>query len=195
MIREFNFINIKGEEVTMVEISDENGNATQMTKALYDEQQANADKGTISQEYELPLEAVMKAARDEIGYQEGANNDNKFAKIAGHANNQPWCATFIRACFIKGKEEKAIPDTAYCPYIDTTELNSALTNYKQEINLTVNSNITLQSGYRYFVDTSAARTLTLPASPAVGNEILVFDASGTAATNNVTINSNSGKIS
>ena len=85
-------------------------------------------------------------------------------------------------------------NTALTPYIDTTELNAALTNYKQEINITVNSNITLQSGYRYFVDTSAARTLTLPASPAVGNEILVFDASGTAATNNVTINSNSGKI-
>ena len=76
-------------------------------------------KGTISQEYELPLKAVMKAARDEIGYQEGANNDNKFAKVAGHANNQPWCATFIRACFIKGKEEKAIPDTAYCPYLES----------------------------------------------------------------------------
>jgi hypothetical protein len=85
-------------------------------------------------------------------------------------------------------------NTALTPYIDTTELNAALTNYKQEINITVNSNITMQSGYRYFVDTSAARTLTLPASPAVGNEILVFDASGTAATNNVTINSNSGKI-
>ena len=67
----------------------------------------------------MSLEAVMKAARDEIGYQEGANNANKFAKIAGHANNQPWCATFIRACFIKGKEEKAIPDTAYCPYIES----------------------------------------------------------------------------
>ena len=60
----------------------------------------------------------MKAAANEVGYKEGANNDNKFAKIAGHANNQPWCATFVRACFIKGKEEKAIPNTAYCPYIE-----------------------------------------------------------------------------
>ncbi len=85
-------------------------------------------------------------------------------------------------------------NTALTPYIDTTELNAALTNYKQEINITVNSNITLQSGYRYFVDTSAARTLTLPASPAVGNEILVFDASGTAATNNITIARNGSKI-
>ena len=67
----------------------------------------------------MALEAVLKAARDEIGYQEGANNDNKFAKIAGHANHQPWCATFLRACFIKGKEEKAIPNTAYCPFIES----------------------------------------------------------------------------
>ena len=67
----------------------------------------------------MSVETVVKAARDEIGYQEGANNSNKFAKIAGHANNQPWCATFIRACFIKGKETKAIPDTAYCPYIES----------------------------------------------------------------------------
>ena len=53
------------------------------------------EEDTISQEYGLALEAVLKAARDEIGYKEGANNANKFAKIAGHANNQPWCATFI----------------------------------------------------------------------------------------------------
>ena len=56
------------------------------------------------------------------------------------------------------------------------------------------SNITLVAGRRYFVDTSAARTLTLPASPTLGQEIIVIDATGTAGTNNITINSNSGKI-
>ena len=61
---------------------------------------------------------VLEAARAEVGYKEKPNNDNKFAKVAGHANNQPWCATFIRACFIKGKEAKAIPDSAYCPHIE-----------------------------------------------------------------------------
>ena len=79
-------------------------------------------------------------------------------------------------------------------YIDATSLNSTLASYKQEVNLTVSSNITLVAGRRYFVDTTAARTLTLPASPAVGNEIVVIDATGTAGTNNITINSNSGKI-
>ena len=66
----------------------------------------------------MSLSAVLAAARAEVGYKEGKNNDNKFAKVAGHANNQPWCATFVRACFVKGKEEKAIPNTAYCPYIE-----------------------------------------------------------------------------
>ena len=66
----------------------------------------------------MSIQKVLDAARAEIGYKEKPNNDNKFAKVAGHANNQPWCATFVRACFIKGEEEKAIPDSAYCPHIE-----------------------------------------------------------------------------
>ena len=58
----------------------------------------------------------------------------------------------------------------------------------------VSSNITLEAGYRYFVDTSAARTLTLPASPSVGDEVQIFDATNTAASNNITVNNNSSKI-
>ena len=79
-------------------------------------------------------------------------------------------------------------------YVDTTALNAALVSYKQEINVSISANTNLVAGRRYFVDTTAARTLTLPASPAVGNEIQVFDATGLAGTNNITINSNSGKI-
>ena len=79
-------------------------------------------------------------------------------------------------------------------YVDTTALNAALVSYKQEINISISANTHLVAGRRYFVDTTAARTLTLPASPAVGNEIVVIDATGTAGTNNITINSNSGKI-
>lgn len=66
----------------------------------------------------MSLSGVLAAAAKEVGYKEGANNDNKFAKVAGHANHQPWCATFVRACFVAGKEEKAIPNTAYCPHIE-----------------------------------------------------------------------------
>jgi hypothetical protein len=47
----------------------------------------------------------------------------------------------------------------------------------------VSSNITL-----------AANTFTLPASPTLGDEIQVFDASNSAGTNNITLGSNSGKI-
>ena len=67
----------------------------------------------------MSIQKVLDAARAEVGYKEKPNNNNKFAKMAGHANYQPWCATFIRACFIKGEEEKAIPDTAYCPHLES----------------------------------------------------------------------------
>ena len=79
-------------------------------------------------------------------------------------------------------------------YVDVTALNSALASYKQEVNLTVSSNITLVAGRRYFVDTTAARTLTLPASPTLGQEIVIFDASGSAGTNNITIARNGNNI-
>jgi hypothetical protein len=61
-------------------------------------------------------------------------------------------------------------------------------------NSSINSNITLVSGTRYFVDTSAARSLTLPASPSAGDEIQIFDATGTAGTNNITVLRNALKI-
>lgn len=74
------------------------------------------------------------------------------------------------------------------------EMSAMLLNYKQEISIAVSSNITAQSGRRYAVDTTAARTITLPASPAVGDEVQIMDATGTAATNNITILRNSNKI-
>lgn len=58
----------------------------------------------------------------------------------------------------------------------------------------VSSNVTLVSGNRYFVDTTSARTLTLPSIPSVGDEIQIFDASGTAFTNNITLSRNGNKI-
>jgi len=58
----------------------------------------------------------------------------------------------------------------------------------------ISSNITMAANYNYFVDTTAARTLTLPANPALGDTIAVYDASGTAATNNITIARNGNKI-
>ena len=60
--------------------------------------------------------------------------------------------------------------------------------------VSVNSNITLAKWNNYMVDTSVSRTLTLPASPSSGDEIHIFDVSGTSATNKITVASNSNKI-
>jgi hypothetical protein len=81
-------------------------------------------------------------------------------------------------------------------YLDgvTSAIQTQLNGKKAETNTAISSNQTLAVGYRYFVNTSAARTLTLPASPSVGDEIQVFDATNTAATNKITLGSNSLKI-
>jgi len=58
------------------------------------------------------LNNVLAQVQGNLGYTEGLNNDNKFAETAGHANHQPWCATFLVACFKKAGAEKAIPNSA-----------------------------------------------------------------------------------
>jgi len=58
----------------------------------------------------------------------------------------------------------------------------------------VSYNITLSAFTQYYVDTTAARTLTLPASPTQGDEIHIFDISNNASAFNITVNSNGGKI-
>lgn len=58
----------------------------------------------------------------------------------------------------------------------------------------VSSDIELSPSTKYFVDTTAARNLTLSTTPALGDEIQIFDANGLAATNNVTVLNNGNKI-
>lgn len=58
----------------------------------------------------------------------------------------------------------------------------------------ISSDITLSVNYKYFVDTTSDRSLTLPASPTLGDEIQIFDASGSAATHNITVSRNGNKI-
>lgn len=60
------------------------------------------------------IDAVIAQAQGNIGYREGANNDNKFAATAKHPNHQPWCATFIVACFSKAGALDSIKNTAGC---------------------------------------------------------------------------------
>lgn len=73
-------------------------------------------------------------------------------------------------------------------------ITNSVSEKKKEINEALSADATLVPGHRYFVDTSATRTLTLPATPSLGDEIQLFDAVGTGATNNVAINNNSEKI-
>jgi len=57
---------------------------------------------------------VLALARKELGYNEGPNNDTKYAKQAGHANHQPWCATFVVAMF-RAAGMKLPSESAYTP--------------------------------------------------------------------------------
>lgn len=75
----------------------------------------------------------------------------------------------------------------------TTVTNAIAAKADPVSSTAVSSNITLSTG-KYFVDTSTTRTLTLPASPSLGDEIQVFDASGTAGTNNITVLNNGKNI-
>jgi len=57
------------------------------------------------------------------------------------------------------------------------------------------SGFTAVAGEGYFCNTtSSAFTVTLPASPTLGDEVTIVDASGTADTNNITIGRNSNNI-
>jgi len=80
------------------------------------------------------------------------------------------------------------------PISEVTSLQDALDARKLQTTYEIAANNTLVAGGRYLVDTTAARTLTLPAAPAVGNEVQVFDQTGTAGTNNITIDNNGLKI-
>jgi len=59
----------------------------------------------------------------------------------------------------------------------------------------VSTATTLQAGGQYLVNSSSAPvTVTLPASSSIGEEIVIVDGTGTAATNNITVARNGNKI-
>lgn len=76
---------------------------------------------------------------------------------------------------------------------DVTGLQDALDAKKNEAVYEISADNTLLPNSRYFVNTTATRTLTLPSSPAVGAEIWVIDQNGTASVNNITVN-NGGSL-
>lgn len=62
-------------------------------------------------------------------------------------------------------------------------------------NQTLTSSTTVTAGTRIFADaTAGAFTITLPASPSVGDTLQIIDVAGIFATNNVTIGRNGSKI-
>lgn len=76
--------------------------------------------GQYSNEQAAAIVKVLSLANAEVGYREGSNNDNKFAAIAGVANNNYWCATFLMAMFKQAGEgfednlRMMSPGTEYC---------------------------------------------------------------------------------
>ena len=74
--------------------------------------------------------------------------------------------------------------------VSVTNLNS----YNPTSYSSISSNTNLAAGLRYYVTSASALTLTLPANPTRNDQIDIFDASGTAATYNITIARNSKLI-
>jgi hypothetical protein len=60
--------------------------------------------------------------------------------------------------------------------------------------LSISANTNLVAKKRYFVTSASALTLTLPASPALNDEIQIVDASGNASTYNIPVARNGNKI-
>ena len=54
--------------------------------------------------------------------------------------------------------------------------------------------VTATAGDKLFIDTSSAKTITLPSSASMGDEIRIIDVTGNAATNNITVARNGHKI-
>lgn len=71
-----------------------------------------------------------------------------------------------------------------------TNLNS----YNPTPYSSISANTNLVAGTRYFVTSSEALTLTLPASPSLNDEIQIIDASGNSSTYNITVARNGNDI-
>lgn len=89
--------------------------------------------------------------------------------------------------------------------VTITNLNSTNTYTQSEVDallaantsvapLAISANTTLVAKKRYYVTSASALTLTLPASPALNDEIQIVDASGNASTYNITVARNANKI-
>ena len=88
------------------------------------------------------------------------------------------------------------PGSTSLIYSDGTNVNKGLIKKGY---YTVPANYTAVDGDQLFVNTSAtginaAATITLPASPSVGDEVTIIDSGNFAASNNITVNRNGSPI-
>ena len=80
-------------------------------------------------------------------------------------------------------------------YICHSNGTDIIKNHEEKVWRTINAAETVQAGAQLFVDTSSsAVTVTLPASPSVGDEVTFLDSKYNFDTNNLTVARNSSKL-
>jgi len=145
--------------------------------------------------YDTSAEVDAKvAAVDLSGYDTSAEVD---AKVAALVDSAPGALDTLNEL------AAALGDDAnYAASVATTMATKATTSYVDTAvaahaptwsEITTSTTVTANS--RNLVDTSVGSiTITLPANPTLGDEVTFIDASGYAATNNITVDSNGEKI-
>lgn len=63
---------------------------------------------------QVSVNSMLAAARSQLGYREGSNNDSKFGKWYG-LNYEPWCVMFLAWCGNESNEAKAVGRFSYSP--------------------------------------------------------------------------------
>lgn len=134
--------------------------------------------------------------------------DNTIARLAVGSNNQFIVADSTQATGVKWTSTLTSPTLSAATLTSTLTANASTGTSGQLLqstgtgvqwatistapwtNSAIAANTNLVTRYQYFVTTSSAWTLTLPASPNQGDEIRIFDVSGSANTNNITVSPN-----
>jgi len=74
------------------------------------------------------IDTLIALAAKEVGYKEGVNNDNKYAKeIMPKTNNQPWCAIYQVWLDIKNGTGDKILHSASCIEIENWAIKNKMT--------------------------------------------------------------------